>query len=454
MKPIQDCSALVAVMNHDKAAELVQLGLHAVQHRGPDGAGIASCDGQIHAKKGQGLITEVFPGLDLPGNRAIGQVRMAVDHDRYLENIQPLTIQSYKGVFAIATTGMMTNAPRIREDLEDRGLIFQGLSDAEVLAHLIQKSEGRFKDKVEAAIQQMKGACSFVVMSEKSVGIYRDPKGIHTLLLAKLDQGYVVASESSVFSLLKADLIRELSPGELLWFKDGQLYEQPTNNIAHPCGMEYVYFARQDSTLSGVNVHQSRQKAGRLLAQKESYEADMVIGVPDTAISAAVSFAQTLGLPYEIGLIKNRYIGSTFVRPSQQQREQGMRVRLNAISAMVRGKRLFLVDDSIVNGLTAIRLAQLLKEAGAKEVHLRIASPPIQYPCLAGYEKTKQEKLGAYVYRLEELTRLFRVESLRYLDLASFQQCVPEKACLACFTGHYPIELADYKEEVKDVKAL
>lgn len=453
-KIVQDSSGIVGVFEQKHAAQSVYYALHAIQHRGQDAIGIASSDGQnVTCRKGLGLLSEIATSeiLDtLQGHISIGQVRMATFGDMRLENVQPSTVRAHQGSFAVVSTGMITNAISLREQMEDEGLIFQGTSDSELLCHLIQRFKGSFEAKIMQTYQAIEGACSFMIATKDCLFVVRDRHGVHSLFMGSNDKTYIFSSETCSFGLLNAKVIREVEPGEMIRLDDRGIHTKLLSQDQKAvCAMEYVYFSRVDSIINQVNVHEMRKKFGYYLAKKETMKADIVISVPDSANSAAASFAQTLGIPYEVGLIKNRYIGSTFVRPTQEQRKQGMRVRLNAISSVVKGKSVFLVDDSIVMGSTARRLSQLLKEAGAKEVHMRVASPKIQFPCFCGYERTKQDKLVAFNYSVEEMVELFHIESLRFLDIEDFKKCVPETSCLACFDGNYPIDLADYAGKVK-----
>ncbi|MGI6511585.1 MAG: amidophosphoribosyltransferase [Catenisphaera adipataccumulans] len=453
---VQDSSGIIAIYGVEQASQYGYLALHAIQHRGQDGVGLAVSDGKnVKIQKGLGLVNENMSGPileQMTGYIAVGQVRMATDGDSALENVQPTVVRAHQGSFAIATTGMITDAVSLREELEDDGLIFQGTGDGELIAHLIQWTDGKFVDKIRQACKMGTGACSFVIATKDHLYVYRDRYGVHSISMGKLKDGYVFSSETSSFTILQAEYIRDVKPGELIVLDENGVRSIQLDDTKKQatCAMEYVYFARPDSIINGVNVHQVRKLCGYYLAKQEDVDADFVIGTPDSASSAAASFARNLGKPYEIGLIKNRYIGSTFIHPTQEQREQGMRVRLNAISSVVRGKKILLVDDSVVYGLTARRVSQLLHEAGAKEVHLRIASPIIKYPCFYGYEKTEQKRLAGFNYTEEEMRQYFNVDTLRFMSLEDFKKCIPETSCLACFNGVYPSQLADYERKVEE----
>lgn len=442
----QSLSGIAGVFHVEESAKILYFLLHSIQHRGQDGAGMAISDGnQILSEKKHGLLSEIFTEdtlHSLPGNASIGQVRMAMEEDRHLENLQPIMVRAHQGHFGIVTTGSILNAQQLLEEMEEEGLIFQGVSDAELIAHLIQRNRGHLFEKIMKATEQIIGSYTFLLMTKNTMYALRSFDGIHTLFMAEYKEGYVFGSESSAFSMLDVKNIRELKPGELIRLGKGKIknYFIDPKAKAHPCAMEYVYYSREDSTLDDQSVHEVRKAWGEKLALKEDVEADLVIGVPDTALSAAMQFAQTLKKPYEIGLIKNRYIGSTYIKPSAIQREQGIRTRLNAISSIVKGKKIYLVDDSLVKGFTAKRLCQLMKEAGAKEVHLRIASSKIFYSCPYGYSKEESSQLAAHQFNDEEMCQLFGADSIRFLSIEEFMDCLPVESCTACMTGKYPIK--------------
>lgn len=454
-KVIQDSSGVCGLFHVEQAAQAIYYAMHAIQHRGQDGVGIAVSDGNsVVCKKGLGLLSENLNGdvlNELSGDIAIGQVRMATKSDSQMENVQPIMVRSHQKYFAVVSCGMVTNAVSIRNHLEDDGLIFQGSSDSELLAHLIQLNSGSFVEKVLKACQSLKGAYTFMISTKDSLYVARDPHGIRSLSMARLGDGYCFSSETCSFPILGAEFIREVEPGELICLDSNGLHSyriaEAEKNV---CAMEYVYYSRPDSIHNGKTVHDVRKLTGYYLAQNETVEADIVVGVPDSALSAAASFAQALNVPYETGLIKNRYIGSTFIRPTKLQRQQGMRVRLNAISSVVKNQRIYLVDDSVLKGVTVKRIAQLLKEAGAKEVHVRIASPRLKYTCLYGIEATRQSDLAAHNYDLEEMRQWMKVDSIRFLSVEDFKKCIPSTSCLACCTGEFIEDVADFENEIKE----
>lgn len=445
-------AAIGAVFGIDEAARTLYYVLHSLQQRGQDAAGMACTDGsRIVCEKNNGMLSEIFKEdvlAGMQGTSALGHVRMASDEDADLENVQPIMVRAHQGHFAIATAGNITNSQALRDEMEERGLIFQGSSDAELIAHLIQFYPGHLFEKIMTACSKLEGSYTFVVMTKNTMYAMRSADGIRPLWIARCNDGYVIASESAAFTMIDVQDKRELRPGELIRLgEEGQRsYFVEQDAKEHMCAMEYVYYSRPDSVLGGRNVHSVREDCGALLAFEEPVDADIVIGVPDTAMSAAASFARMLKKPYEIGLIKNRYIGSTYIRPSSQQREQGIRTRLNAISSVVRDKRVYLVDDSLVKGFTAKRICKLLKEAGAKEVHLRIASPKISNVCVYGYEGARQNQLAAYKYTDEEMCQLFGADSIRFLGLDAFRLCTGNDACMACMDGHYVNSCPENKE--------
>lgn len=435
---LQDSAGIAGLFDVPQAAADCALLLHGLQHRGQDGVGIAVSDGtSLTCFKRRGLLSELLkeePVQEQSGTAAVGQVRMRLEQDRMDENLQPVMVRAHQGHFAIVSTGMVENAEELRDQMEQQGLIFQGLSDAELIAHLIQREKGHLFEKITAACAQMEGSYTFLLMTKSTLYAMRSPEGARSLFVADVAGGKAFSTESGAFGILGAENIRELEPGELLRFGKGTegrwLLPGP---VLGPCAMEYVYFSRPDSELSGRGVHGARKSFGQALARRETETADMVIGVPDTAIDAAAAFARELGIPYETGLIKNRYIGSTFIRPTRMQREQGMRVRLNAISSVVRDKDVFLVDDSIVRGSTAARICQLLREAGARKVHFRVAAPVICRECTKGAEASRQEELAGALWNEEELKEKIQADTVRFLELEEFKDALGIRACSACF---------------------
>lgn len=397
----EECGVF-GVYQVEEAASLTYYGLHALQHRGQEGCGIAVSDGRaVQSYKGRGLISEVFHGDELAklqGNIAIGHVRYSTAGGNTLENVQPLLSISHRGTLAMVHNGQIVNAIRLRNEMEDAGSIFQVTSDSEIILHLIQRQKGSLLEKIKQTARQLDGAFAFLIMSENSVYAVRDPHGLRPLSYARVQEGYCISSETCTYDVINGHDITDVKPGEIVKFCDGKVEHHryaPAESHAM-CAMEYIYFSRPDSTLDGINVHLFRKKSGALLAQKDhDLQADIVIGVPDSSISAASGYAEESGLPYEMGLIKNRYVARTFIQPTQQLRDRGVRMKLSAIRSIVEGKRIVLIDDSIVRGTTSKRIVQLLKEAGAKAIHMRIASPMICSPCFYGVDTSTKEELIA-----------------------------------------------------------
>lgn len=452
----EECGVF-GVYQVEEAASLTYYGLHALQHRGQEGCGIAVSDGRaVQSYKGRGLISEVFHGDELAklqGNIAIGHVRYSTAGGNTLENVQPLLSISHRGTLAMVHNGQIVNAIRLRNEMEDAGSIFQGTSDSEIILHLIQRQKGSLLEKIKQTARQLDGAFAFLIMSENSVYAVRDPHGLRPLSYARVQEGYCISSETCTYDVINGHDITDVKPGEIVKFCDGKVEHHryaPAESHAM-CAMEYIYFSRPDSTLDGINVHLFRKKSGAMLAQKDhDLQADIVIGVPDSSISAASGYAEESGLPYEMGLIKNRYVARTFIQPTQQLRDRGVRMKLSAIRSIVEGKRIVLIDDSIVRGTTSKRIVQLLKEAGAKAIHMRIASPMICSPCFYGVDTSTKEELIAARKSVDELCRYINADSLRFLTIDELRSISNGGLCTACFDGHYITDLYEYAEKLKD----
>lgn len=452
----EECGVF-GVYQVEEAASLTYYGLHALQHRGQEGCGIAVSDGSaVQSYKGRGLISEVFHGDELAklqGNIAIGHVRYSTAGGNTLENVQPLLSISHRGTLAMVHNGQIVNAIRLRNEMEDAGSIFQGTSDSEIILHLIQRQKGSLLEKIKQTARQLDGAFAFLIMSENSVYAVRDPHGLRPLSYARVQEGYCISSETCTYDVINGHDITDVKPGEIVKFCDGKVehYRYAPADSHAMCAMEYIYFSRPDSTLDGINVHLFRKKSGALLAQKDhDLQADIVIGVPDSSISAASGYAEESGLPYEMGLIKNRYVARTFIQPTQQLRDRGVRMKLSAIRSIVEGKRIVLIDDSIVRGTTSKRIVQLLKEAGAKEIHMRIASPMICSPCFYGVDTSSKAELIAARKNVEELCRYINADSLRFLTIDELRSISNGGLCTACFDGHYITDLYEYAAKLKD----
>jgi amidophosphoribosyltransferase len=453
IKGLNEECGVFGVWGHPDSAQLTYYGLHSLQHRGQEGTGIVVSNGEkLRVVKGEGLVSEIFTSNvmeELKGSSAIGHVRYATAGGGGYENVQPLLFHSQTGSLALAHNGNLVNANYLKHQLETQGSIFQTSSDTEVLAHLIRRSGfSQIKDQVKNALSMLKGAYAYLILTENELMVALDPHGLRPLSLACLGDAYVVASETCAFDVIGAEYIRDIRPGELLIInKDGITSEQfAFNSTKSICTMEYVYFSRPDSNIQGINVHTARKNMGKRLAVEAPIEADVVTGVPDSSISAAIGYAEASGIPYEMGLIKNKYVGRTFIQPTQSLREQGVKMKLSAVRGVVEGKRVVMVDDSIVRGTTSKRIVSLLKEAGATEVHVVISSPPIKNPCFYGIDTSSKEELIASDKSVEEIRQLIGADSLTFLSTEGMVGAIVKTEgtngfCLGCFTGNYPTEI-------------
>ncbi|MGM9955075.1 MAG: amidophosphoribosyltransferase [Peribacillus sp.] len=458
----EECG-VVGVWGHQDAAQLAYYGLHSLQHRGQEGAGIVVTDGnQMSITKGEGLVTEIFTAekmqaLSGTGKSAIGHVRYTTAGGGGYQNVQPFLFNSHTGGLALAHNGNIVNASQLKAQLEGQGSIFQTTSDTEVLAHLIKRSGySDIRDSVKNSLSMLKGAYAFVIMTENQMILARDPHGFRPLSLGKLGDAYYAASETCALDIVGAEFIRDIEPGELVVINDEGIYSEyfSLSSQQAMCTMEYVYFSRPDSNIDGINVHTARKNLGKQMAQEAKIEADVVTGVPDSSISAAIGYAEAAGIPYEMGLIKNRYVGRTFIQPSQSLREQGVKMKLSPVRGVVEGKRVIMVDDSIVRGTTSRRIVRMLKDAGAKEVHVVISSPPIKNPCFYGIDTSKKDELIASSKSVEEIREIIEADSLTFLSVEGMVEAIGRPfagetrgSCLACFTGNYPTEIFDYERE-------
>jgi amidophosphoribosyltransferase len=430
------------------AAPLVHVALYALQHRGQESAGLAAFDGaEVRLHRGMGLVAQVFDAARvaaLPGAVAIGHVRYATMGSARLENAQPIVASSAWGPVAIAHNGNLINAPPLRRALEAQGVVFAGTTDSELIAHLIARAPvASAEDAVAFCMTRLEGAYTVVAAAAGRLWGFRDAHAIRPLVVGRGPWGWALASETCAFDHVGAAYVAEVGPGELVVLdRDGLRTRQvlpPAQRAA--CVFEYIYFARPDTVLAGRNVHQARRRMGRILAREHPADADIVIPVPDSGTSAAIGFAEAAGLPFEVGLIKNRYIGRTFIQPDQASRDFGVRLKLNPNVEVVAGRRVVLVDDSIVRGTTSGRIVRLLRAAGAREVHVRISSPPIRFPCFYGIDTSSRGELVAARYPVEEIRRLIGADSLGYLSQAGLAEAVAlprGELCMACLDGRYP----------------
>ncbi|WP_404457836.1 amidophosphoribosyltransferase [Oceanobacillus kapialis] len=453
IKGINEECGVFGIWGHEKAAELTYYGLHSMQHRGQEGAGIVSSDGaELKPYKGMGLVNDVFKHAnfaELSGKVAVGHVRYSTQGGKVIENVQPLLFRAQAGSMALAHNGNIMNAHKLRGELEEQGSIFQTSSDTEVLAHLIKRSGNEISEEtIGNALNKIVGAYAYLILKEDKMFVALDPSGIRPLSIGRLGEAYVVASETCAFDQIGATFEREVLPGELITISDKGLTSTrfAMREQRKMCAMEYVYLSRPDSDVNLVNVHASRKRMGMELAKEAPSDADIVIGVPDSSISAAIGYAEQSGLPYEMGIIKNRYVGRTFIQPSQELRELGVKMKLSPVRGIVEGKRIVMIDDSIVRGTTSRRIVQMLKKAGAQEVHVRIASPSIQHPCYYGIDMSTREELIAANNTLEGICEQIGADSVAYLSEAGLEKAIVKDKtlnqgiCTACMTGKYPVK--------------
>jgi amidophosphoribosyltransferase len=442
-----DQCGVFGVFGAAEAANLTYLGLHSLQHRGQEAAGIVTSDGQqLFVQRGLGLVQDVFTESAmgrLPGDRAIGHVRYSTAGGSHIKNAQPLAVDYSLGSIAVGHNGNFTNGDELRQKLEDEGSIFATSGDTEVIVHLIARSRQPTPvDRVADALQQVTGAYSMVFLTPEELIAVRDPHGFRPLCLGLLRDAYVVASEPIAFQLIGADYQRDLEPGEMVVVNQfGMRSLRPFERApAKMCIFEYVYFARPDSTLGGISVYEARKRLGRVLAQEQPVDADVVIPVPDSGGPAALGFAEQTGLPYEMGLIRSHYVGRTFIEPQQSIRHFGVRLKLHPVPGVLQGKRVAVVDDSVVRGTTSRKIVKMIRDAGATAVHLRISSPPTRWPCFYGIDTPTREELIAANHSPEEVARFVTADTLGYLSPEGLHQAVGGLGyCDACFTGNYPV---------------
>jgi amidophosphoribosyltransferase len=448
----KDECGVFGIFGHPEAANLTYLGLYALQHRGQESAGIASSDGtQIRVSKAMGYVNEAFDNetlARLPGNMAIGHVRYSTAGESHLANAQPIVVDSAHGQFAIGHNGNLVNAGEIKDALVREGAIFQTNSDTEVMVHLFARSrrEGAEGAIVEA-ISQVRGAFSFVMMTrDRLVGV-RDPHGFRPLALGRLGSAWVLASETCAMDLIDATYVRDVEPGEMVVITgpgaEGLKSIKPFLPARQSqCVFEHVYFARPDSYVFGESVNEVRTEFGRRLARESAVEADVVVPIPDSGVCAAIGFAEASGIPMRMGLIRNHYVGRTFIEPQQKVRHFGVRVKLNPVRSILEGKRVVLIDDSIVRGTTSRKIVKMVRGAGAKEVHMRISCPPTVSPCFYGVDTPRRSELIAATHTLEEIRKYIDADSVAYLSLDGLTGAVPNgrtNYCTSCYTGVYPV---------------
>jgi len=467
-KPHEECGVF-GVFGHAEAAALTALGLHALQHRGQEAAGIVSFDGQrFLSERHIGLVSENFtkPAVmeRLKGNRAIGHNRYSTAGGPNLRNVQPLFAEFAGGGFAVAHNGNLTNARTLQRKLQRSGSIFQSTSDTETIIHLIATSDrGPLVERMIDALRQIEGAFSLVALSEKKLIGCRDPLGVRPLMLGDLDGSPVLASETCALDIIGARLVREVEPGELLIITEhGMDSRRPFDPApSRFCIFEHVYFARPDSIIGGTSVYEVRKKIGAELARESGPAGDIVVPVPDSGVPAAIGYAEAAGLPFDFGIIRNHYVGRTFIQPTDAIRHMGVKLKHNANSAVLKGKRVILVDDSIIRGTTSLKIVQMVRDAGASEVHMRIASPPTTNPCFYGVDTPEKSKLLASRMSVQDMADFIRVDSLAFVSIDGLYRAVGEQRrdeaapqyCDACFTGAYPTRLTDH-ESLGEVRHL
>lgn len=456
----EECGVF-GIYNHEDAATLTALGLHALQHRGQESSGIVTYDefvGEFCVHRGLGLVDDIFNDAAviarLKGRCAIGHNRYATTGETQLRNVQPLYAELSFGGLTVAHNGNLTNATKIRRELISRGAIFQCTSDTEVIIHLVALSQKKtvFERLVES-FKQIQGAYSLICFAEGQMIGVRDPNGFRPLVLGKLGDSHILASETCAFDIIGAEYVRDIEPGEMIVISEkGIQSHRPFENApSRFCIFEYIYFARPDSHVEGKSVYEMRKKIGAVLAQESPCDVDLVVPVPDSGVPAAIGFAQEAGLPFELGIIRNHYVGRTFIEPTQKIRHLGVKRKHNANRDMVAGKRIVLVDNSIVRGTTSRKIVEMMRQAGAKEVHMRISAPPITHGCFYGIDTPSREDLLASSHSVKEIADFIQVDSLAFVSDDGLYRAMGENGrnakqpqyCDACFTGEYPVELVD-----------
>ena len=457
----EECGVF-GIWGADNAAGFVALGLHALQHRGQEAAGITSFDGKhFHSHRAMGHVAGNFDRDDvirrLAGRAAIGHVRYSTTGEAALRNVQPLFAELSEGGFAVAHNGNLSNAMKLRRTLNRRGSIFQSTSDTEVVIHLVATSErDAVLDRLTDALKQVEGAYSLVVLTNEGLVGCRDPLGVRPLVMGKLGEATVFASETVALDVIGASYLRDVEPGELILVNDAGIRSfRPFEKLApRPCIFEHVYFSRPDSIAEGMSVYEVRKNIGAELAREAPVEVDYVVPVPDSGVPAAIGYAQASGIPFELGIIRSHYVGRTFIQPSQDIRLQGVKRKHNANSALIDGKSIVLIDDSIVRGTTSVKLVQMMRDAGAREVHMRIASPPTRHSCFYGVDTPERAKLLAAQMNVEQMRDYINADSLAFISIEGLYRALGQERdmaqpqrCDACFTGAYPTTLTDLAEK-------
>jgi amidophosphoribosyltransferase len=456
----EECGVF-GIFGHPEAANMTYLGLYALQHRGQEGCGISAADGsKIRTHVGLGLVADVFKDnaifKSLPGNNAIGHVRYSTAGGNDIKNCQPIAVDYGRGSIAVAHNGNLVNAQEVRNQLEQSGSIFSTTADTEVIIHLLARAQSdSLPDRIAEALNTVRGAYSLVFLTETRMVAVRDPQGFRPLVLGKVDGAYVFASETCALDLIEAEFVREVEPGEMVVIdKEGLHTYRPFENRPHAfCIFEFVYFARPDSTIFGRQVYAMRKAFGQQLAREHGVEADIVIPIPDSGVPAAIGYAEESGLSFQMGLIRNHYVGRTFIEPQQSIRHFGVKIKLNAIREVLEGKRVVVVDDSVVRGTTSRKIIKMIRNAGAKEIHMRVSSPPTSYPCFYGINTPTRNELISSTHTLDEICRYITADSLGYLSIEGMMKVVgitdgsSGPFCDACFTGKYPVKFPRLKSD-------
>ncbi len=444
----EEC-AVFGVYGHPRAADLTYLGLYALQHRGQEASGIVSNDnGSFYLHRDCGLVADVFrpPALDkLTGDCAVGHNRYSTTGASTVTNIQPLFSVGRDGPICVAHNGNLVNARELRRELMETGALFQTTTDTEVVLHLLARTTGEWVDRMKEVSARLSGAYTLIMMNRDELIGVRDPNGIRPLVIGKFEGAWLLSSETCAFDLIGAEFVRDVEPGELIVIDRNGLHAVKYAHVkAAPCIFELIYFSRPDSLFYGESIDRTRRAMGKQLAIESPVDADFVISVPDSSNAAALGFAEALGIPYEHGLIRNHYVGRTFISPSTEQRRAGVRIKFNPVSSVLQGKRIVVVEDSIVRGTTLKQLTSLLRSAGAEQIHIRVASPPIFYPCPFGMDFPTRKELIANSYSPPQLGKWIEADSLHYLSYNGMLQAAPNRNggyCSACFSGEYPVPL-------------
>jgi len=443
----EECGVF-GIFGHPDAANLTYLGLYALQHRGQESAGIVSSDGKrLYGEKAMGLVADIFTEeriKRLPGHMAIGHNRYSTTGDSTAINIQPILVNFALGGLAVAHNGNLVNAGILKDELEAYGSIFQSTMDSEVIIHLIAQSRmPTLHERIIDALSHVQGSYSLLIITEEELIAVRDPNGFRPLSLAELDNAYVVASETCAFDLIEATHIRDIAPGEMIVINSQGIRSSFPFKPAEPshCIFEFIYFARPDSMVFGQNVYTIRKNFGRQLARESGIEADVVIPVPDSGVPAALGYSEESGIPFDTGLIRNHYVGRTFIEPRQTIRHFGVKIKLNPVKDALKGKRVVVVDDSIVRGTTSKKIIKMIRNAGAAEIHMRISSPPTSFPCFYGIDTPTRQELIASTHSIEEIRKYITADTIGYISMDGIEKVVPHRMnyCSACFDGEYPV---------------